>query len=609
MSSLSLIFAGLGAVAAAVGSGVLLARCFRGPRADVIAWSVALLGLLISLGSQVLGYAVGFDGAMFRAMELGGQVIAPLALILALSEVAARGLAARFCARVYIPALAIVAVVVLTLDQLASVTFTKAWPDPAVFYEAPPKYVLMFAIAPVTVLVTLIAVGVVIARSGEPGWNAVLPAQLAGGTAAVLLAYPALTLLVNFGTRVNLPVHSVFSLLCAVATGLIWYAGVRTGRLRLGALHGRGSGRAVNDGDGWGSSGWRGGDDPGDFDRRADSGRADSRRDGSSRNEPGRRSDYDQPAEAGDWDDYGRRGDFDRSYQLDQTGDLDRYGGDPEQGVYRGSGLYRADRAGDSAREVPERDDEYGYGWQPGDDQDGGRGEPDGGFDERDGGFDDRHGGFDDRDGFGTGDFDFGHEAPGWDDRPGDDTPPARPGSDLPVPGYPGQPMGEWPGSGRESDTFAAGGPAGPEGPRAELFGQIAIYTLLEDRVHEFDQLTERVVGLVRSSEPDTLVFIIHAVPSAPMQRILYEVYRDRDAYERHRQQPYVVRFEADRRPYVLATNVIELGLQQAKVTPFPSVSELFGEPGYDTSGFERPDYLRDYGRPSASQDGPTRSW
>ena len=42
---------------------------------------------------------------------------------------------------------------------------------------------------------------------------------------------------------------------------------------------------------------------------------------------------------------------------------------------------------------------------------------------------------------------------------------------------------------------------------------------------------------------------------------------------------------------------MIELGLQQAKVTPFPSVTELFGEPGYDTSGFERPDYLRDYGR------------
>ena len=108
----------------------------------------------------------------------------------------------------------------------------------------------------------------------------------------------------------------------------------------------------------------------------------------------------------------------------------------------------------------------------------------------------------------------------------------------------------------------------------AQFFGQIAIYTLLEDRVEEFDQLTERVVDQVRSREPDTLVFIVHAVPSAPMQRILYEVYRDRTAYERHYEQPYVQQFESDRRPFVLATNVIELGLQQAKVSPFPSVAD-----------------------------------
>jgi len=98
-------------------------------------------------------------------------------------------------------------------------------------------------------------------------------------------------------------------------------------------------------------------------------------------------------------------------------------------------------------------------------------------------------------------------------------------------------------------------------------------------------------------------------VPSAPMQRILYEVYSDRAAYEAHKRQPYVVEFEADRRPYVLATNIIELGLQQAKVSPFPSVTELFPEPGYDTSGFERPDYLRDYGKSSPQAGGSAREY
>jgi hypothetical protein len=59
----------------------------------------------------------------------------------------------------------------------------------------------------------------------------------------------------------------------------------------------------------------------------------------------------------------------------------------------------------------------------------------------------------------------------------------------------------------------------------------------------------------------------------------------------------------------VLATNVVELGLQQAKVSPFPSVTELFPEPGYDTSGFERPDYQREYGRNPASRGGGSREY
>jgi hypothetical protein len=69
-----------------------------------------------------------------------------------------------------------------------------------------------------------------------------------------------------------------------------------------------------------------------------------------------------------------------------------------------------------------------------------------------------------------------------------------------------------------------------------------------------------------------------------------------------------VAQFEADGRPYVLATNVIELGLQHAKVSPFPSIADLFGEPGYDTSGFERPDFTREYGStvggPNGNGDG-----
>jgi quinol monooxygenase YgiN len=106
--------------------------------------------------------------------------------------------------------------------------------------------------------------------------------------------------------------------------------------------------------------------------------------------------------------------------------------------------------------------------------------------------------------------------------------------------------------------------------PATRPYGRIAIYTLLEDRVADFDRLAEQSAEEVRVREPDTLVYVIHLVPKAPMQRIFYEVYRDRAAFDRHERQPYMQRFVAERRSCVLATNVIELRLKYAKVSPLP---------------------------------------
>ena len=97
------------------------------------------------------------------------------------------------------------------------------------------------------------------------------------------------------------------------------------------------------------------------------------------------------------------------------------------------------------------------------------------------------------------------------------------------------------------------------------------IFTLLDDRVADFDRLAEQAAEEVRTREPDTLVYVIHTVPNAPMQRIFYEIYRDRAAFDSHENQPYMKRFVADRRACVLATNVIELRLKYAKVAPLPS--------------------------------------
>jgi quinol monooxygenase YgiN len=113
--------------------------------------------------------------------------------------------------------------------------------------------------------------------------------------------------------------------------------------------------------------------------------------------------------------------------------------------------------------------------------------------------------------------------------------------------------------------------PAKPELPAAPPYGRILIFTLLDDRVADFDRLAEQAAEEVRTREPGTLVYVIHLVPNAPMQRIFYEIYRDRAAFDSHENQPYMQRFVADRRACVLATNVIELRLKYAKVAPLPS--------------------------------------
>jgi quinol monooxygenase YgiN len=159
-----------------------------------------------------------------------------------------------------------------------------------------------------------------------------------------------------------------------------------------------------------------------------------------------------------------------------------------------------------------------------------------------------------------------------WPDRPGSGR--GRRGAYEPaaqlVEGYePDHGPGRYPADGHRGPA----GPAGllsPPGPAPRPYGRITIFTLLEDRVAEFDRLAEQLAEEVGIREPDTLVYVIHLVPNAPMQRIFYEVYRDRAAFDSHENQPYVMRFAAGRRSCVLATNVIDLRLKYAKVAPLP---------------------------------------
>jgi quinol monooxygenase YgiN len=501
--SLHFLVAIVGALVAAAGTGVLGARCMRTPGSALIAYTAALLMLTVSLGAQALGYEIGFGPTTFRAMEIGAQVLAPIALAIGLAEVAGKTIVSRFAARLLLTGLGIVALVIYATDPLSASRFTKAWPPTTVYYQIVPNKLLEYILAPAIVIVALIAIGSALARpSRESAWRDAVPVTGAAGVAAMLLAVPGIVALLGL----SLPIASLFTPLCLLAAALTWFAGHQAGKLRFDLMR-DGAGREPPAPDWDARPAWAGSDSTGDFDRMA----AEDDEFGIYRNGSHRqRDDLDYRGAAG----YGGPG----------TGDFETGGYLDDDNLYRAPAAPRYEEPYEDAHPYP--------------------GEP-----------------------------------------PYQEEPPAYHGEPA---GYHDEPAGyhDEPYRDEPADRAAQA--------QQDLFGQIAIYTLLEDRVEDFDRLTRRVVKQVRAHEPDTLVYIVHAVPSAPMQRILYEVYSDREAYEAHKRQPYVTQFEADRRPYVLATNIIELGLQQAKVSPLPSVADILQDTGFDLlsdTGFGMPGY------------------
>ncbi|GAA0968460.1 hypothetical protein GCM10009555_013870 [Acrocarpospora macrocephala] len=111
--------------------------------------------------------------------------------------------------------------------------------------------------------------------------------------------------------------------------------------------------------------------------------------------------------------------------------------------------------------------------------------------------------------------------------------------------------------------------------PSPNIYGILTVFTLLDGSGEAFDKLAEETVEAVQAAEPDTLVFVCHGVKSAPLQRIVYELYRDEVAFSEHQRQPHMERFATERQVLVLATNVIELSVNAAKVVPLPSAFRI----------------------------------
>src|SRR6266566_2856758 len=97
--SIAVFIAFAGALGAVVGTGMLAGRFIRSPRSDFAAWSAVMLVLAVTLGAQAMGFALGFSGATFRAIQVAGLLLAPLWTVWGLVELAGQSVPARFGAR------------------------------------------------------------------------------------------------------------------------------------------------------------------------------------------------------------------------------------------------------------------------------------------------------------------------------------------------------------------------------------------------------------------------------------------------------------------------------------------------------------------------------
>jgi quinol monooxygenase YgiN len=83
----------------------------------------------------------------------------------------------------------------------------------------------------------------------------------------------------------------------------------------------------------------------------------------------------------------------------------------------------------------------------------------------------------------------------------------------------------------------------------------------------EHDRLVAETVQAIRVHEPGTLIYAVHRVDGQPLQRVFYELYTDRAAFEAHEAAPHTRRYLAEREAYLVSTEVDRLTLQTGKGT------------------------------------------
>lgn len=100
------------------------------------------------------------------------------------------------------------------------------------------------------------------------------------------------------------------------------------------------------------------------------------------------------------------------------------------------------------------------------------------------------------------------------------------------------------------------------------MFGLFVRFTCKDEASAEaYDRLVAETIEAIKAGEPGTLVYASHLVEDQPLQRVFYELYEDRAAFEAHEASPATRHYLAERDQYLASTEVDWLTLQTGKGT------------------------------------------
>ncbi len=98
------------------------------------------------------------------------------------------------------------------------------------------------------------------------------------------------------------------------------------------------------------------------------------------------------------------------------------------------------------------------------------------------------------------------------------------------------------------------------------MFGLMVRFTCMDESAAAgFDALVTRTGEQIRVNEPGTVIYTVHRVDGRPLERIFYELYRDKNAFETHESQDHVKAFLAERNQYLASTEVDRLDFMSGK--------------------------------------------